>query len=128
MKKEINTDRAPAAIGPYSQAVRSGNLLFISGQISINPATGALIKDNIAKETVQVLENLKGILESDGLNLGNIIKTTVFLKNMNDFSAFNEVYSEYFKKSFPARACIAVSELPKGVSVEIDAIASYDEL
>lgn len=128
MKKEIiSTDMAPKAIGPYSQAVKVGNFLFISGQIPIDPKTGELIEGNIKEQTKRVLENLKGIMESLGGSLENIIKTTVFLKNIEDFHDMNEIYAEYFKENPPARSTIEVSRLPRNVSIEIEAIGILDK-
>lgn len=128
MKKEIiSTDMAPKAIGPYSQAVKVGNFLFISGQIPIDPKTGELIEGNIKEQTKRVLENLKGIIESLGGSLENIIKTTVFLKNIEDFHDMNEIYAEYFKENPPARSTIEVSRLPRNVSIEIEAIGILDK-
>lgn len=121
----INTDKAPKAIGPYSQAVRAGNLLFISGQIPIEAKTGELMlfNGNVVHQTSLVMNNLKGVLESEGLSFANIIKTTIFLKDMDDFGKVNEVYASYFNEYKPARACVEVSRLPKEVRVEIEAIA-----
>jgi 2-iminobutanoate/2-iminopropanoate deaminase len=128
VKKEIiSTDMAPKAIGPYSQAVKVGNFLFISGQIPIDPKTGELIEGNIKEQTKRVLENLKGIMESLGGSLENIIKTTVFLKNIEDFHDMNEIYAEYFKENPPARSTIEVSRLPRNVSIEIEAIGILDK-
>jgi len=128
VKKEIiSTDMAPKAIGPYSQAVKVGNFLFISGQIPIDPKTGELIEGNIKEQTKRVLENLKGIIESLGGSLENIIKTTVFLKNIEDFHDMNEIYAEYFKENPPARSTIEVSRLPRNVSIEIEAIGILDK-
>lgn len=125
-KEIINTKNAPAAIGPYSQAVRTGNLLFTSGQIPINPATGELVKDNVEKATERCLENLKAILEEAGSSLDNVIKTVIFLKDMNHFSTVNEIYGTYFKTNQPARSCVQVAKLPKDALIEIEAIALID--
>ncbi|MCX6357631.1 MAG: RidA family protein [Candidatus Aureabacteria bacterium] len=119
----ISTEKAPKAIGPYSQAVRAGNLIFISGQIPIDPRTGAIVEGGIGEQTRRVLENMGGILNSQGLSFSNVVKTTVYLVRMDDFEAFNRVYAEYFGQSAPARACLAVANLPKGAGVEIDAVA-----
>ncbi len=121
----IQTDKAPKAIGPYSQAVQAGNLLFISGQIPLDPKTGELnlFNGNAADQTKLVMTNLKGILESQGLTFENVIKTTIFLSNMEDFGKVNEVYAGFFNDYKPARACIQVARLPKDVSVEIEAVA-----
>lgn len=122
-KKVISTAQSPKAIGPYSQAILSDGWLFISGQIPIDPATHQLISDDIKGQTKQVLENLQAIIKQAGGSLGNVVKTTVYLKDMNEFPAMNEVYAEYFPKDPPARATVEVSRLPKDVRIEIDAIA-----
>jgi 2-iminobutanoate/2-iminopropanoate deaminase len=125
-KTAISTENAPAAIGPYSQAVRIGDLLFTSGQIPIDPATGQVVPGGIAEQTTQVLENLKAILEAAGTQHSHVVKTVVFLKNMNDFAAMNSVYSTYLAPEGtipPARSTVEVSRLPKDVLVEIEAIA-----
>ncbi len=125
MKKlAIQTTHAPNAIGPYSQAIRAGSLLFISGQIPIDPTTGAVVNTGIANETKKVLENLRAIVEAAGGNLNDIVKTTIYLKDMSQFSIVNEVYGSFFQQPFPARATIEISKLPKDVNVEIDAIAN----
>ena len=121
MSKVIFTENAPAAIGPYSQAIASGNLLFASGQIPINPKTGAVEAEDIKCQTKQVCENIVAVLTEAGTSIEKVIKTTCFLKNMSDFAAFNEVYAEYFTGK-PARSCVAVKELPKDVLVEIETI------
>ena len=123
MKKIISTDKAPAAIGPYSQAVKAGNLLFVSGQIPIDPATGEVVEATIQAQTTQSLTNVKNILEAAGASLDNVVKTTVFLKDMNDFVEMNRVYNTFFQTDCPARAAIQVARLPKDVMVEIEAIA-----
>ena len=123
-KKIIETDKAPKPIGPYSQAVQYGNLLFTSGQIAINPATGELSNGNVEEQTNLVLDNLKAVLSEAGSSLDKVIKTTIFLKDMNDFAKVNEVYSNYFDASKPARSTVEVSCLPKNVLVEIDCIAA----
>jgi 2-iminobutanoate/2-iminopropanoate deaminase len=123
MKKVINTNNAPAPIGPYSQAIIAGNLLFVSGQIPINPATGELVMTDIKTETTQVMENIKSILTEAGVDFGNIVKTSIFLTDMQNFAQVNEVYGSYFKDQFPARETVAVSGLPKGVNVEISVTA-----
>lgn len=122
MREIINTPKAPAAVGPYSQAVRVGNLAFVSGQIPINPDNGELLRGNILAQTTQVLENLKAVIEACESSLEKTIKVTIYLTNMDDFATVNEVYAQYFKESPPARACVQVSRLPKNVSVEMDAI------
>lgn len=124
MKKEIvSTDKAPKAIGPYSQAVRVGNLVFLSGQIPMDPATGELVGGDIRDQARRVLENVKWILDEIGLRMENVVKATLFLKDMGDFSAVNEVYGEYFHAHPPARACVEVARLPKDVGIEMEAIA-----
>lgn len=120
--KVISTDKAPAAIGPYSQAMVSGNLVFTSGQIAIDPATGDIVGDTIEEQTTRVCENIKALLKASGSDLKNVVKTVCFLRNMEDFTAFNAVYANYFVGK-PARSCVAVRELPKNVLVEIDTIA-----
>jgi len=124
LKKIIETDKAPKPIGPYSQAVHFGDLLFTSGQIAINPETGELLNGNIEEQTNLVLENLKAVLSEAGSSLDKVIKTTIFLKDMNDFSKVNEIYSKYFGASKPARSTVEVSCLPKNVLVEIDCVAA----
>ena len=124
MKKQtIQTTNAPAAIGPYSQAVRAGDLLFVSGQIPLDPKTGELVRGSISEETKKVLDNLKAIIEAAGGSLGDVVKTTIFLKDMGSFAAVNEVYGTYFPQPFPARATVEVARLPRDVNVEIEAIA-----
>ena len=124
MNTIIHTPNAPAAIGPYSQAVQAGNLLFVSGQIPIDPATGSFAGDDIATQTRQVLTNLKNILEKAGYSCADVVKTTVLLADIGDFAAMNAVYAEFFPENSPARACFAVKDLPRAALVEIDAIAS----
>ena len=123
MKKIISTSEAPAAIGPYSQAVRSGNFLFCSGQIPLDPKTGNLVEGGITIQTRRVMENLKGVVEAAGSSLERVVKATVFLKNIGDFAAMNEVYAEYLGQAKPARSTVAVADLPRGALVEIDLIA-----
>lgn len=125
--KFIETGKAPKAVGPYSQAVKAGNLLFLSGQIPIDPATNELnlFDGDVAKQTDLVLKNLKAVLAAEGLGLNNVVKTGVFLKDMSDFQKMNGVYSAHFGGHKPARACVAAASLPKGVSVEIEAVAAY---
>lgn len=125
--KPIRTTAAPAAIGPYSQAVAEGRLLFTSGQIPIDPATGELRNRDIATAARQVLTNLRAVLVAGGADLTTVVKTTVFLKDMRDFPAFNAVYGEFFKEPFPARSCIQVAGLPKDSLVEIEAVAVRQE-
>lgn len=119
----ISTSNAPAAIGPYSQAIKMGNLIFTSGQIPLDPATGQVITGTAEVQTHQVLTNLKAVLEAADTSLDKVIKTTVFIKNMNDFAAINEVYGSYFTAIPPARSCVEVARLPKDVLVEIEAVA-----
>jgi len=125
-KVVISTKNAPQAIGPYSQGIRAGPLVFVSGQIPIDPATGDVIKGDIRTQTHRVLENLRGVLEAAGTSLKGVVKTTIFLVNMEDYGAVNEVYAEFFKDSKPARATVEASRLPKDVGVEIEAIAIVD--
>lgn len=123
--KPIHTEKAPAAIGPYSQAVDSGHgLVFVSGQLPIDPATGAFPEGGVKEQTRQSLLNTKAILEAAGLSLASVVKTTVFLADMGDFAAMNEVYAEFFTAPFPARCAFAVKNLPKGALVEIESIAA----
>jgi len=122
--KQISTEKAPAAIGPYSQAIAQGGLIFVSGQLPIDPATGAFPKGGVEAQTRQSLTNLKSILEEAGSGLDKVVKTTVFLADMGDFAAMNGVYSEFFKAPFPARCAFAVKTLPKGALVEIECIAA----
>lgn len=122
MSKTIHTNNAPEAIGPYSQAVVTGNLVFTSGQIAINPASGNVEAQTIEEQTEQVCKNLAAVLEASGSSLENVVKTVCFLKDMGDFAAFNSVYAKYFTGK-PARSCVAVKELPKNVLVEIDTVA-----
>ena len=124
MKKVINTKPAPAAIGPYSQAIKVGNLVYTSGQIPINPATGNFVEGGIKEQTRQSLTNVKAILEEVGLTMGNVIKTTVFMADMNDFADMNAVYAEFFAEPYPARSAVAVKTLPKGALVEIEVVAA----
>jgi 2-iminobutanoate/2-iminopropanoate deaminase len=123
MKHIINTAAAPAPIGPYSQAVAAGDFVFVSGQVAINPANGELVMDDIKTETRQVMENIKAILDEAGLGFGNIVKTSIFLKDMQNFAQVNEVYGTYFTEAFPARETIQVAGLPKNVNVEISVTA-----
>lgn len=124
-KKIIQTDQAPAPIGPYNQAVAAGNMLFISGQVCIKPGTSDLNNPDIQTETHQVMNNLKAILLEAGLDFSNVVKTTIFLSDMNLFSDVNEIYGKYFSGAFPARETVAVKGLPKNVNVEISMIACY---
>ena len=123
--ERINTPNAPAAIGPYSQAIDSGHgLVFVSGQLPIDPATGAFPEGGVKEQTFQSLKNAEAILKAAGLSLAHVVKTTVFLADMGDFGAMNEVYAEFFKAPFPARSAVAVKTLPKGALVEIEVVAS----
>lgn len=123
MKEIISTENAPGAIGPYSQAVKVGNMIFCSGQIPIDPTTGEFVSDDVAEQTEQVLKNLNAVLEAAGSSLNNVVKTTVFLADMNDFVAMNEVYARFFSDNKPARATVQAARLPKNARVEIDCIA-----
>ncbi|WP_312428634.1 RidA family protein [Lacrimispora sp.] len=123
MKKVLATEKAPAAIGPYSQGVRGGDYIFISGQLPIDPATGEFAGEDIVSQTKQSLTNIKSILESEGLSMANVVKTTVLLKNISEFGAMNEVYASFFEGECPARAAYEVAALPKNALVEIEAIA-----
>ena len=124
MKQAISTANAPAALGPYSQAVQVGSMLFLSGQVPIDPATGSVVEGGIQEQARQSLTNLKAILNEAGTNMGAVVKTTVFLKNMDDFAAMNEVYAQFFQQPYPARSAVQVAKLPKDVLVEIEAIAA----
>ena len=123
MKKVISTPKAPAAIGPYSQAIRVGNLVYTSGQIPIDPATGSFVEGGIKEQTRQSLTNVKAILEEAGTSMANVIKTTVFMADMTDLADMNSIYAEFFTEPFPARSAVAVKTLPKGALVEIEVIA-----
>lgn len=119
----VSTEKAPQAVGPYSQAIIANGFIFVSGQIAIDPASGQINQGSTAEQTRQVLKNLSAVLESVDSGMDKVVKATVFIKNMNDFQAMNEVYAEFFKNNKPARACVEVARLPKDVLVEIDAIA-----
>ena len=121
--RNLSTDKAPAAIGPYSQAVILGDLLFSSGQIPLDPETGRLVGENITEQTEQIMRNLSAVLSMAGIGFDRVVKTTCFLADMGDFAAFNEVYGKYFTGK-PARSCVAVKELPKGALAEVELIAS----
>jgi 2-iminobutanoate/2-iminopropanoate deaminase len=127
MKKIISTTEAPAAIGPYSQAVRVGSMIFCAGQIPLDPKTGQIVSEDIAEQTRRVLDNVTAILQAEQLSLANVIKTTVFLADFGDFQKMNEVYATYFKDQPPARSTVGVSTLPKNARVEIEVIAFADE-
>lgn len=122
MKNAISTNKAPAAIGPYSQAIDTGATLYVSGQIPVDPATG-LISDNIEDQAKQSLTNIKNILAEAGLTMDNVVKTTVFITDLNDFATVNKVYETFFNSPFPARSCIEISAIPKGCKIEIECIA-----
>lgn len=123
-KKAINTEKAPKAIGPYSQAIQVGNLVYTSGQLPINPTTGAFPEGGIKEQTRQSLSNIQAILEEAGLTMSNVVKTTVFLADMNDFADMNTVYAEFFTQPYPARSAVAVKTLPKNALVEIEVMAA----
>jgi len=125
MKTIIKPKNSPAPIGPYNHAVRLGNLLFCSGQIPLDPATGNLVSGDIRAQTERVLENVKAILADQGLTFANVVKSTVFMTNLGDFAAMNEVYARYFTADFPARSTVQVSGLPRGANVEIEVVAHY---
>ena len=122
MKKKIETPNAPQAIGPYSQAIQAGNFLFVSGQVAIDPATGDIVAGGIETQTDRVLKNISAIIEAAGMSLQDVVKCSCFLKNMNDFKAFNAVYENYFGQILPARETVEVARLPKDVQVEVSAI------
>ena len=126
MKQIVITDKAPGAIGPYSQAVKTGNLLFTSGMIPIDPTTGQLVEGGIEVQAEQALKNIKNLVEASGSSLEKVVKTVVFIKNMDDFAKVNEIYSKYFVSDCPARSCVEVARLPKDVLIEIEAIAELD--
>ena len=127
MKKIISTNEAPGAIGPYSQAVHTGSFVFCSGQIPLDPKSGQIVPGDIAAQTRRVLDNIGAVLRAEGLTFDNVVKTTVFLADLGDFQAMNEVYGSYFKQDHPARSTVQVSALPKGAKVEIEAIAAARE-
>jgi 2-iminobutanoate/2-iminopropanoate deaminase len=126
MKHAVSSPDAPKAIGPYSQAVRAGQLLFVSGQVPLDPATGQIVDGDIAAQTRRVFANLAAVLVAGGRSFADVVRTTVFLADMNDFAAVNEVYGRYFSEPYPARATVQVARLPKDARVEIDLIASYE--
>lgn len=123
MKKVVSTDKAPGAIGPYSQAIKTDSLLFVSGQLAIDPASGDLLVGDIKAETRQALLNLGNILQAAGTSLDRVVKTTLFIKSMNDFPLINEVYAQFFTHEPPARSCVEVSSLPKNANLEVEAVA-----
>ena len=127
MRERVQTDQAPAAIGPYSQAIRAGGFVFVSGQIAIDPATGQFISGGIAEQTKQVLKNLSAVLEAAGSGLDKVVKTTVFLQDMKEFTEMNEVYATFFSDAPPARATVAAAGLPRDARVEIEAVALLSE-
>jgi len=127
MKKVIHSDQAPQAIGPYSQAIKANGMLFVSGQIPLDPVTGQIVYGGAGMQTRQAIRNLQAILEREGLSLSDVVKATVFLQNMNDFSEVNTVYGEYFANEPPARSAVQVGRLPRDVSVEIEVIAVYPQ-
>ena len=124
--KTISTKKAPSAIGPYSQAIQVGNLIYTSGQIPIDPATGAFVEGGIKEQTRQSLTNLKAILEEAGVTMSHVVKTTVFMADMGDFADMNTVYAEFFTEPYPARSAVAVKSLPKGAKVEIEVVAEIE--
>ena len=126
MRHAVSSPDAPKAIGPYSQAVRAGQLLFVSGQVPLDPATGQIVTGDIAAQTRRVFDNLGAVLKAGGRTFADVVRTTVFLADMNDFAAVNEVYGTYFSEPYPARATVQVARLPKDARVEIDLIASFD--
>jgi 2-iminobutanoate/2-iminopropanoate deaminase len=126
MKKEISTPKAPAAIGPYSQAIQVGNLIYTSGQIPIDPATGQLVEGGIKEQTCQSLNNIQAILQEAGLTMASVVKTTVFMADMADFAEMNSVYAEFFTEPYPARSAVAVKTLPKNALVEIEVVAEKE--
>ena len=125
MKRAVSASDAPKAIGPYSHAIRAGELLFVSGQVPIDPATGNLVDGDITAQTRRVMNNLEAVLKAGGLSFANVIRTTIFLADMSDFAAVNAVYGTFFSEPYPARATVQVSRLPKDAGVEIDAMAAY---
>lgn len=126
MKQVISTKQAPAAIGPYSQAIQVGNLVYTSGQIPIDPSTGAFVEGGIKEQTRQSLTNVKAILEEAGLSMSDVVKTTVFMADMGDFAEMNAIYAEFFSEPYPARSAVAVKTLPKGALVEIEVVAAIE--
>lgn len=122
MKKVISTDQAPAAIGPYSQAIEIGNLIFTSGMIPINPVTGELVTGSVEAQAEQAFTNLKNLIEASGASMDKVIKTVVFIRDMEDFGKINEIYAEYFPEPYPARSCVEVARLPKDVALEVEAV------
>lgn len=125
-KQIISTTNAPKAVGPYSQAVRVGQLLFCSGQIALDPVSGQIVGDTVEKQTAQVMTNVKGLLEAAGLGLHSIVKSTIFITNMADFAKVNEIYASFLREPYPARSTVEVSALPKGGLVEVECIATFE--
>ena len=125
MKQAISSSNAPKAIGPYSPAVRAGQLLFVSGQVPLDPATGQMVEGGIAEQTRRVLDNIGALLKAADRSFADVVRTTIFLADMNDFGAVNDIYGQYFSEPYPARATVQVARLPKDARVEIDVIASY---
>jgi len=123
MKKIVNTNEAPAAVGPYSQAVRAGGFLFCAGQIPLDPKTGSIVSSDIKTQTEQVLKNIEAILKAEGLSFDNVVKTTVFMVDLSEFAQMNEVYAKYFRPPYPARSTIQVAALPRGAKIEIEVVA-----
>jgi 2-iminobutanoate/2-iminopropanoate deaminase len=123
MKKIVNTSEAPAAVGPYSQAVRAGGFLFCAGQIPLDPKTGSIVGSDIKTQTEQVLKNIEAILKAEGLSFDNVVKTTVFMVDLSEFAHMNEVYAKYFRPPYPARSTIQVAALPRGAKIEIEVVA-----
>nr|WP_276934411.1 RidA family protein [Globicatella sulfidifaciens] len=127
MMKKLSTKKAPAAVGPYSQGIQTGNLFFLSGQLGLNPETGKMVEGGIEKQTHQVFKNIQAVLESEGLTLNNVVKVLVLLADINDFAAFNAIYGEYFNEPYPARSAFQVAALPLGGQIEIEVIAERGE-
>jgi|SRR5450432_332860 len=127
MKKVVSTSDAPAAVGPYSQAIRSGAMLFCAGQIPLDPKSGQIVSNDVSEQTKRVLENISAVLRAENLNFGHVVKTTIFLTSLGDFQTVNEIYATYFRENPPARSTVEVSALPKGAKVEIEAIAMANE-
>jgi 2-iminobutanoate/2-iminopropanoate deaminase len=125
MSSVIATDNAPKAIGPYSQAIRAGDLLFLSGQIALDPATGQMVEGDVAAQTRRVMENLSAVLKSAGLSFANVVRTTIYLADLSDFAKVNDAYGAFLQEPFPARATVQVARLPRDARVEIDAVAAY---
>ncbi|MGC7872660.1 RidA family protein [Desulfosporosinus sp. SYSU MS00001] len=125
MNEAIKTEKAPKAVGAYSQAIKAGGYLYTSGQIPIDPKTGVFVEGGVEAQTKQVMENLKQVIQEAGLDFDDVVKTTIFILDMGDFAAVNKVYEQYFKKTLPARSCVGVASLPKGALVEIELVAYY---